>query len=1750
MKFLKNISFTTAVLLLVIISPGTLVGQSITAATGGSGISADNVGGAYTSLTGPVITEASAGQISLGFIDFTVPSGFEWNTGATPTVTVTLAPGLNGKTKLQASFISISSTVVRVEVTQTSDNGGNRAGRITIGNLQVRPTSGVFPNSGNITNTGTTAPAGTTNYGSLSIVKGAASQVRVETASDGTGSVVAAQDLTAGNSLTVYSISRDQFGNFLSNVEADTWSITNSTGDVESTDLTNQTNSTSTTLSSNLVGSGNIQASEGALTPVTSGTITVVHSTASALVIGTAPSSTATAGTAFAQQPVVNIVDVFGNTVTSDNSTQITAVRSLGTGDLQGTTSKTVVSGVATFTNLSHNIANSIEIQFSATGFSSVHSAQIDISAAAAAGLKFSVQPPNGARNNTLVPSPEVQIIDVYGNNVSQSGTTIDLIASASNSFSNSSTTSVSTNASGTAIFDDLAFKTNGTYTIQAEDNLSALTPVTSDPFSIVTSGTLSNFVIEISGGGSIPSQTAGTSFTIDITAVDGTGSTLNGLGGRDDFNGKAYITVPGNTGTGINDSTISFSSGEASHTLTLETAGNFSISASRNSISTPSNAFDVDPGAAAIATSELEALPPTIVADGSSTSLITVRLKDAYGNFLDTGGDAVVISSTAGTLLSSVTDNSNGSYEQFLQSSTTVDSAFISATVNAATITAVDTVVFVHGGLDKFAVEAAGGGTIGTQTAGSSFDILITAQDVNGNTVTSFNGNVSLTANKIASSGTGTLSLSSGVLDNHTITLTESGIADATITATNSAGSQSGSSNAFTINPGTVDPTTTTITPANRFIENTGSSTTLITVQAKDQYGNNLLTGGETVTLITTSGTLQGSVSDNSNGTYTQTLQSSIIISEATISGLLNASSISDDAKVYFTEFNEWTSSGGGGSNPSNWSRSSNWTLGTPTSTQAVIIPTNPTGATKFPILDTSPTIAFLEIESGASLNADPGFSITITGSVSGDGSLILDNATSTIGGDISIANLNAGNSTVELNGTDEQIVDGDIVSNILTISNSGSGVTVNGYINADTQLEVESGSTLNLATGSTMEIFGDLIGAGTLNTSNSDILIGGDISLSNANFSTSDVELNGLALQTVDSEFTYQNLSVTNTSGAGVTFQNNSTVNNTLSLTSGSTIQVNGNLTANTLVASGATVGISGNLDVTNITSAPSTVEFNGTSDQNLSDFDQFTNLTINKSSGELIANTDVDVSGTLTLTQGDLVIGSGHNLLAPTRTITSGQIRFLRELTSQGWYLISSPVAATFDNLLDSVVTQGYTGSTLGNAPLDSLQPNVLYYDETFTGTDLQRWRAPGNASDNVAQGVGYFVYVFGDIAADTRYNNPLPDTLDVGGTEFTGSGSSVDFGITYTASADTGWNLVGNPYGATLDWDDSGNWTKTNVDNTIYVWDKTANGGNGEYLVWNGLTGSLGDGLIAPFQGFWVKANASSPSLIVDTDVKTNGGVFYKTNPEENDPLEEMRTSPVLGFELTTNGLRKESFIMFSEQGLVGKDPFDAYQLVPFTDSYLELYTKHKDGSPLVINHLPRKFGKEIEIPIYIDAYKNGTGYSGSFSLNLNTVKNIPEGWSFNLQDVSTGIEKSLEEGEVLNFSFRSSKSKTASGTGLKVKQAKNNTNPHFILKIQPGDDASGIPSQFNLKQNYPNPFNPSTTFAFDLPVQSPVTLEVYDILGRKITSVIQNKTYQAGSHDITWDASSLASGIYLYRILTSEGSSIKRMTLIK
>ncbi len=93
-----------------------------------------------------------------------------------------------------------------------------------------------------------------------------------------------------------------------------------------------------------------------------------------------------------------------------------------------------------------------------------------------------------------------------------------------------------------------------------------------------------------------------------------------------------------------------------------------------------------------------------------------------------------------------------------------------------------------------------------------------------------------------------------------------------------------------------------------------------------------------------------------------------------------------------------------------------------------------------------------------------------------------------------------------------------------------------------------------------------------------------------------------------------------------------------------------------------------------------------------------------------------------------------------------------------------------------------------------------------------------------------------------------------------------------------------------------------------------------------------------------------------------------------------------------------------------------------------------------------------------------------------------------------------------------------------------------------------------PFEFSLKQNYPNPFNPSTRISFSLPVDSRVTLNVYDILGQKVKSLV-NGNMPVGNNDIDFDASVLNSGIYFYRI-EAEGangqkfSSVKKMILTK
>jgi len=87
-------------------------------------------------------------------------------------------------------------------------------------------------------------------------------------------------------------------------------------------------------------------------------------------------------------------------------------------------------------------------------------------------------------------------------------------------------------------------------------------------------------------------------------------------------------------------------------------------------------------------------------------------------------------------------------------------------------------------------------------------------------------------------------------------------------------------------------------------------------------------------------------------------------------------------------------------------------------------------------------------------------------------------------------------------------------------------------------------------------------------------------------------------------------------------------------------------------------------------------------------------------------------------------------------------------------------------------------------------------------------------------------------------------------------------------------------------------------------------------------------------------------------------------------------------------------------------------------------------------------------------------------------------------------------------------------------------------------------------QFELMQNYPNPFNPSTSIQFSIPTSQPVTLEVFDVSGRKIATLLDGEYLPAGIHTKVFNADRLASGVYFYRIAADNRVLLKKMLLIK
>jgi hypothetical protein len=103
---------------------------------------------------------------------------------------------------------------------------------------------------------------------------------------------------------------------------------------------------------------------------------------------------------------------------------------------------------------------------------------------------------------------------------------------------------------------------------------------------------------------------------------------------------------------------------------------------------------------------------------------------------------------------------------------------------------------------------------------------------------------------------------------------------------------------------------------------------------------------------------------------------------------------------------------------------------------------------------------------------------------------------------------------------------------------------------------------------------------------------------------------------------------------------------------------------------------------------------------------------------------------------------------------------------------------------------------------------------------------------------------------------------------------------------------------------------------------------------------------------------------------------------------------------------------------------------------------------------------------------------------------------------------------------------------------------------LLFNPEPGiEREESLPSQYALGQNYPNPFNASTVIKYSLLHASTVSIEIYDVIGRKVESLIQGEQ-QAGHHQAVWNAKDHPSGMYFYRIQAGEYTATRKMVVLK
>ncbi len=618
-------------------------------------------------------------------------------------------------------------------------------------------------------------------------------------------------------------------------------------------------------------------------------------------------------------------------------------------------------------------------------------------------------------------------------------------------------------------------------------------------------------------------------------------------------------------------------------------------------------------------------------------------------------------------------------------------------------------------------------------------------------------------------------------------------------------------------------------------------------------------------------------------------------------------------------------------------------------------------------------------------------------------------------------------GSSTIEFVGNVTRTLSVNQFHHLTFASSAPSSSSWTGNLNLTGNLLVQNENTINVPSGTVINIAGNWENNGNIQMNNNTVNFNGGNQSISGNTTFAAVNMTGSNTKSIDGEHTLNELNVdenvsVDAGSSTLTLAGNFTNNGTFIPGTG-TVIFNGD---NTLLPNTATFDFN-NITINNVLNSSSVIQitgnwsnsgtfnhndgkviFAGGLEQTIPNSTEFYDLEVNKTGSSLNLTGPVQIfnvlklqSGTLN-TNGQLTLVSTPDLTARIDKVENGatldgEVLIERTIARNkiGYYYLGTSIKEqTLQSWMDDFWVQGV------DAKYPNAFKNVSNYNEA-----TRSWVPVTSQNEPIIPGVGYKVLMYesnfttGSMTFDNKGEPVIGNGVD-GSINFEND-ESFEFNLSYTNNDNnpqsSGFNFLSNPYPSDIYWDNEG-WNASQIDGSLYIWD-------GENFVYKTLLmDGSGDEIekIASGQGFFVRATGPDASLRITENAKTGGATFFRKKAPEN----------VIKLSLVDpNGRKDNTYVRLHQEGTTDFDiGLDAYKL----KGDLNIFTKNEHGHHHAIN-TSALIKKDTTINIYTTVSKAGT-----YNINLSGLNSFKDETQIWMKDNLLG--KTLLVGDDFQYSF--------------------------------------------------------------------------------------------------------------------------------